>query len=51
MLGTIILIIAFSLIVLLSLVITDIITYWWAYLLICLASVLLVMHDSRKNKK
>ena len=51
MLGTAIFLIVSSLIVILLTAITGIITDWWAYLLIALVSVILVIHDSHKKKK
>lgn len=50
MLGTLIFLIASLVILLLLWAITEIITYWWAYLLIGLASFVLVMYDSKKKK-
>ena len=51
MLGTAIFLIASFLLILFLYAIAELITYWWAYLLIILASIILVKHDSLKNKK
>lgn len=51
MLGTAIFLIVSSLILLLLTAITEIITDWWAYLLIGLVSAIFVMCDSYKRKK
>ena len=51
MLGTAIFLIASFIIIIFLRALTDIITSWWAYLLIALASAIIVMYDSHKKKK
>ena len=51
MLGTAIFLIASFIIIIFLHALTDIIASWWAYLLIALASAIIVMYDSHKNKK
>jgi hypothetical protein len=51
MLGTLIFLIVAAIIITLLYAITDIIKYWWAYLLLALISAALVIYDTKKRKK
>ena len=51
MLGTMIFLIVASLIIMFLSAITEILTYWWAYLLIISMSIALVLYDKNKKDK